>query len=449
MVNGVDINELWQKCLLKIKEKVGDGVFDLWFKPMKVLNIKEKTVTMEVPNRFFKDWIDDYYPNFIPEIIEGILGFGVNVKYKVAEKAEEDIRKMDMKLESRKNRLASRGIFLNPKYTFNSFVVGPSNQFAHAAALRVAENPGSAYNPLFIYGGVGLGKTHILNAIGNAFIDRRHSMIVCYVSSEQFTNEVITSLRHGKMAELKDKYRNVDALLMDDIQFISGKTTTQEEFFHTFNALYEKQKQIVVSSDRPPQDISDITDRLRSRFNMGLIADIQPPEIETKIAILYKKAEIERIHIPEDVAYFIASRVKSNIRDLEGCLIKLGAYSSLSGIPIEMEMAKMILKDFISDEEVPITAELVQKIVCEHLGIKVHEIKARKRTKELANARQIAMYLTKKHTSLSLSEIGRLFGGKDHATVLYACRQVEEKRQRDENFNRLIEGINRKILDRK
>lgn len=443
-----NLKDLWDICLSKIAERVDNGVYDLWFKPMKILHIKEKTATLEVPNRFFKEWIDDYYPNFINEILENVLGYSVDVKYKIAEKEEADVRKLDMRLESRKNRLANRGIFLNPKYTFNTFVVGPSNQFAHAAALRVAENPGEAYNPLFIYGGVGLGKTHILNAIGNAFIDKRPNMVVCYISSEQFTNEVISCLRHGKMAEFKEKYRNVDALLMDDIQFISGKTTTQEEFFHTFNSLYEKQKQIVVSSDRPPQEISDITDRLRSRFHMGLIADIQPPEIETKIAILYKKAEVERIHVPEDVAYFIASRVKSNIRDLEGCLIKLGAYSSLSGIPIEIEMAKRVLKDLINDEDRPITAEAIQKIVADYLGIKIQDIKAKKRTKEIANARQIAMYLIKQHTSLSLSEIGRMFGGKDHATVIYACKQVEEKKEKDENFRRFLDGINKKILEK-
>jgi chromosomal replication initiator protein len=443
-----NLKDLWDICLSKIAEKVDNGVYDLWFKPMKLLHVKEKTVTLEVPNRFFKDWIDDYYPNFINEIFDSVLGYSVDVRYRIAEKEEAEIRKLDMKLESRKSRLANRGIFLNPKYTFSTFVVGPSNQFAHAAALRVAENPGGAYNPLFIYGGVGLGKTHILNAIGNAFIDRRHNMVVCYVSSEQFTNEVISSLRHGKMAEFKEKYRNVDALLMDDIQFISGKTTTQEEFFHTFNSLYEKQKQIVVSSDRPPQEISDITDRLRSRFNMGLIADIQPPEIETKIAILYKKAEIERVHIPEDVAYFIASKVKSNIRDLEGCLIKLGAYSSLSGVPIELEMAKKVLKDLINDDDKPITAEKIQKIVADYLGIKMLDMKAKKRTKEIANARQMAMYLIKQHTSLSLSEIGKLFGGKDHATVIYACKQIEEKRQKDENFRKILESIVKKILEK-
>lgn len=447
-MSASNLKDLWDICLSKIAERVDNGVYDLWFKPMKILHIKEKTATLEVPNRFFKEWIDDYYPNFINEILEGVLGYNVDVKYKIAEKEEADVRKLDMRLESRKNRLANRGIFLNPKYTFNTFVVGPSNQFAHAAALRVAENPGEAYNPLFIYGGVGLGKTHILNAIGNAFIDKRPNMVVCYVSSEQFTNEVISCLRHGKMAEFKEKYRNVDALLMDDIQFISGKTTTQEEFFHTFNSLYEKQKQIVVSSDRPPQEISDITDRLRSRFHMGLIADIQPPEIETKIAILYKKAEVERIHVPEEVAYFIASRVKSNIRDLEGCLIKLGAYSSLSGIPIEIEMAKRVLKDLINDEDRPITAEAIQKIVADYLGIKIQDIKAKKRTKEIANARQIAMYLIKQHTSLSLSEIGRMFGGKDHATVIYACKLVEEKKEKDENFRRFLDGINKKILEK-
>jgi chromosomal replication initiator protein len=247
------------------------------------------------------------------------------------------------------------------------------------------------------------------------------------------------------MGEFKEKYRNVDVLLVDDIQFISGKTTTQEEFFHTFNSLYEKQRQIVVSSDRSPIEISDITDRLRSRFSMGLIADIQPPEIETKIAIIYKKAELERMHITEEVAYFIATKIKSNIREMEGCLIKLGAHSSLTGIPIDIDMARKVLKDLISDDDKPITMESVQKAVCDYFGMRMQDIRTKKRTKEVANARQIAMYLVKQHTQLSLSEIGRGFGGKDHATVIYACKQIEEKRQKDENLNKIIENINKRI----
>jgi chromosomal replication initiator protein len=292
---------------------------------------------------------------------------------------------------------------------------------------------------------VGLGKTHLMTAIGNAVIDKRPDITVIYVSAEQFTNEVVSAIRHEKMGELKDKYRNVDLLLLDDIHFIANKTQTQEEFFHTFNALYERQKQIVISSDRPPKEIGAVTDRLRSRFSMGLIADIQPPELETKIAILQKKAELEKIFIPEEVAYYLASKVKSNIRELEGCLIRLGAQASLTGKPITKDMAKNILQDLIEEDEKPVTTDSVQKIVCEHFALKLADMKAKKRTKEIALPRQIAMYLSKQLTNLSLSDVGKNFGGKDHATVIYACKQVEEKRAKDDAFNRMIESLLRKI----
>lgn len=334
---------------------------------------------------------------------------------------------------------------LNPKYTFDTFVVGPSNQFAHAASFRVAENPGFAYNPLFIYGGVGLGKTHLITAIGNYILDKKPEMNVCYISSEQFTGEFVSAIRHEKMPEFRNKYRTVDVFLVDDIQFIAGKDSTQEEFFHTFNELYSKQKQIVISSDRPPMEISDITDRLRSRFGMGLIADIQPPEIETRLAILYKKADMEGVKLPEDVAYFIASRVKSNVRELEGSLIKLCAYTSLTKVPISMDVAKYVLRDLLPDENKPITIELIQKAVCEAVGLKIQDIKSKKRTKEISNARKLAMYITKKLTNLSLAEIGNAFGGKDHATVIYACKQVEKEKEKDESISRLIDSIIKKV----
>ncbi|MEW6739395.1 MAG: chromosomal replication initiator protein DnaA [Nitrospirota bacterium] len=445
MAAVTNIEKIWDKSLSKIAEKVGDSTFDLWFKPIKLLQLKDKTIALEIPNRFFRDWIEDNYPTIIADAVESILGYPLTVKYKTAEKEDAALRRMDSRLENRRNKLASRGIYLNPRYTFDTFVVGPSNQFAHAAAMRVGENPGYAYNPLFIYGGVGLGKTHIINAIGNAIVDKNPGMIVYYVSAEQFTNEVISSIRHEKMAELKEKYRNVDVLLIDDIQFISGKTTTQEEFFHTFNSLYEKQRQIVISSDRSPMEIADITDRLRSRFSMGLIADIQSPEVETKVAIIYKKADAEKLSINDEVAYFIATKIKSNIRELEGCLIKLGAHASLTGMPIDINMAKNVLKDLISEDDKPITVETIQKAVCEYFGMKAQELKTKKRTKEVANARQIAMYIAKQHTQLSLSEIGRCFGGKDHATVIYACKQIEDRRSRDENLNKSIENINKKL----
>ncbi|MDO9288851.1 MAG: chromosomal replication initiator protein DnaA [Thermodesulfovibrionales bacterium] len=439
------IEEIWEKSLSIIEEKVGSNIFELWFRPIKPLQIKEQQVTLEVPNRFFKEWIEDYYPILVNEVIEKILGHPVTLKYKISEKEAPDIKRMEAKLENRKTRLASRGIYLNPKYTFENFVSGPSNQFAQAAARAVSDSPGKVYNPLFIYGGVGLGKTHLLSAIGNNVIDSKHDYNVLYVSSEQFTNEVVSAIRHGKTEELKKRYRNVDLLLIDDIQFVENKVQTQEELFYTINTLYEKQRQIVISSDRPPKEIKSVTDRLRSRFSMGLIADIQAPEFETRVAIIHKKAAMERINLKEDVVNFIAAKIKTNIRELEGGLIRLGAQAALTGSPIDVEMAKNILKDFIQDDEKPITVEHILKTVCEYFGLKMQDIKARKRTKEVALPRQIAMYLSKQLTGGSLSDIGKNMGGKDHATVIYACKQVEYKKSKDENFNRMIETLLHKI----
>ena len=439
------IEDIWDKSLSIIEEKVGSNIFELWFRPIKPLQIKEQLVTLEVPNRFFKEWIEDYYPILVNEVIEKILGHPVTLKYKISEKEAPDIKRMEAKLENRKTRLASRGIYLNPKYTFENFVSGPSNQFAQAAAKAVSDSPGKVYNPLFIYGGVGLGKTHLISAIGNNVIDSKHDYNVLYVSSEQFTNEVVSAIRHGKTEELKKRYRNVDLLLIDDIQFVENKVQTQEELFYTINTLYEKQRQIVISSDRPPKEIKSVTDRLRSRFSMGLIADIQAPEFETRVAIIHKKAAMERINLKEDVVNFIAAKIKTNIRELEGGLIRLGAQAALTGSPIDVEMAKNILKDFIQDDEKPITVEHILKTVCEYFGLKMQDIKARKRTKEVALPRQIAMYLSKQLTGGSLSDIGKNMGGKDHATVIYACKQVEYKKSKDENFNRMIETLLHKI----
>lgn len=439
------LEEIWNKSLSEIEEKVGNSVLELWFKPVKLSQVKEQQITLDIPNRFFKDWIEDNYPDIMTETVGGILGHPVSVRYRIVEKVDPNLKKMDLRLENRRQKLANRGIYLNPKYTFENFVTGPSNQFAQAAANAVAESPGKTYNPLFLYGGVGLGKTHLISAIGNAVIDKWHEMVVIYVSAEQFTNEVVSAIRHEKMSELKKKYRNVDLLLLDDIHFIANKTQTQEEFFHTFNTLYEKQKQIVISSDRPPREIGAVTDRLRSRFGMGLIADIQPPELETKVAIIQRKAEMERINIPDEVAYYLAAKVKTNIRELEGCLIRLGAQASLTGRPIHKDMAQEILHDLIIEDEKPVTTDQIQKVVCEHFGIKLADMKAKKRTKEIALPRQIAMYLSKKLTSLSLNDIGKNFGGKDHATVIYACKQIEEKRSKDEGFHRMVEHLFRKI----
>jgi chromosomal replication initiator protein len=438
--------EIWNKSLSSIEKRVGDSIFDLWFKPIVLAQLKDQTATIGIPNRFYKEWIEDAYPNIIKDSIEKIVGYPVVLKYKIEEQPQKTQTKKTEKLENKRIKLANKGIYLHPKYTFNNFITGSSNQFAHAAATAVAESPGKIYNPLFIYGGVGLGKTHLMNAIGNKVLERRQDFSVLYVSSEQFTNEVVASLRHDKMAQLKEKYRNLDLLLLDDVQFIANKTATQEEFFYTFNALYEKQKQIVISCDRPPKEIRDVTDRLRSRFTMGLIADIQAPDIETKLAIIDKKAEMMDIrNIPDEVRLFLANKIKSNIRELEGALIRIAAQTSLTGEEITLETSKKILKDIIHDDERPITIDVIQKIVCDFYTIRISDIKAKRRTKDVALPRQVAMYLSKKVTNASLNDIGKFFGGKDHATVIYACKQVEERRNRDETFNRMIENLLQKI----
>jgi chromosomal replication initiator protein len=337
----MNLEEAWTKTVETIGAKVGTQTFDLWFRPLKLLQLQDRQIVLEVPNKFFKEWIDDHYPGIISETMGDLLNRQVHVRFQIFEKKEAPaLKKIETKRESRRALLASRGIFLSPKFTFNTFVIGASNQFAHAAARAIADAPGKAYNPLFIYGGVGLGKTHLMNAIGNKIIDDHDNIKLLYAPAEQFTNEFVYSMRNDKMVEFKTKYRSLDVLIIDDIQFIAGKSGTQEELFHTFNALYDTHKQIVFSSDRPPKDISPITERLRSRFGMGLIADIQIPDVETKMAILGKKSEMEGIQLPEDVSFFLASNLKSNIRDLEACMIRLGAHSSLTGQLITVDMAK-------------------------------------------------------------------------------------------------------------
>jgi chromosomal replication initiator protein len=444
-IGTMSLDEIWNRCLAAIEKKVGTSIFDLWFKPIRLTLLKEQSAVLEIPNRFFKEWIEDYYPSLIGESIEMIIGHPISVKFKIAEKVDTEIKKMDARMEGRKQRLASKGIYLNPRYTFENFIIGPSNQLAQAAAVAVTEAPGKTYNPLFVYGGVGLGKTHLITAIGNSIADRRRDYNIFFVPSEQFTNEVVSAVRHGKTEELKVKYRNLDLLLVDDVHFMENKTATQEELFHTINTLYERQKQIVLSSDRSPREIKNITDRLRSRFGMGLIVDIQPPEFELRIAILQKKADMEKISIPGEVIEFIASKIKSNIRELEGCLIRVGAHASLTGSLIDLPMTKQVLKDFIDDECKPLSADMIQKVVSDFYGIKYQDMKTKRRTKDITLPRQIAMYLCKRLTDLSLGDIGKSFGGKDHATVIYACKQINERRSNDEDFSRVIEGITGKV----
>jgi chromosomal replication initiator protein len=442
----MDTTNTWEKTLKTIEKKVGNQTFELWFKPIRFLNLKNQHLTLEVPNRFFKEWIEDHYHEVITETIENHLKEKVQLDYRILEGQTDNAqKKSETKRESRRVRLAHRGIFLNPKYTFENFVVGGSNQFARAAAMAVAGSPGRAYNPLFIYGGVGLGKTHLMHSIGNIIIDKSRDVKLLYTPAEQFTNEFVYSMRNNKMDSFKNRYRNLDVILIDDIQFIAGKSGTQEELFHTFNALYDSQKQIVFSSDRPPKDISPITERLRSRFGMGLIADIQTPDTETKVAILGKKSDIEGIFLPQEVALFLATRIKSNIRELEACMIRLGAHASLSGTPITVEMARDVLKDLIDEEEKVLSIDSIQKTVCEYYRLKPQDLKAKKRTKDIAFPRQIAMYLSKLLTDSSLNDIGKNFGGKDHSTVIHACKQVEARKKNDEDLSRRLEYLIKKI----
>ena len=347
--------------------------------------------------------------------------------------ANLEIKKATIKIEDLPN--------INPKYTFDTFVSGTSNQFAHAAAMAVSKNPATTYNPLFIYGGVGLGKTHLINAIGNEIYKNNKSTKICYYSSEKFTNELINSLRHAKMNEFRNKFRSIDILLIDDIQFIAGKKSTQEEFFHTFNSLYESHKQIIVTSDKFPKEIPDLEERLRSRFEWGLIADIQAPDTETKQAILKMKADQNNIKIPEDVNFFLANSITNNVRELEGYLIRIGAYSSLTSTPISVEMAKKILKDILIENKREITIEKIQKNVAEHFNIKISELKSSKRLKNIVLPRQISMYICRNMTNLSYPEIGFNFGGKDHSTIIHAVKKIEKLMKEDIQMRVIIERL--------
>jgi chromosomal replication initiator protein len=334
---------------------------------------------------------------------------------------------------------------LNPRYTFDAFVIGSGNQFAHAACQAVAERPSKAYNPLFLYGGVGMGKTHLMQAIGHEISKRQPQAAICYVSSDKFTNDMINSLRYDKMTTFRDKFRNMDVLLIDDIQFIAQKERTQEEFFHTFNALHESMKQIVIASDRPPKDLAEIEDRLRSRFEWGLIADIQPPDLETKVAILQKKAEQEKVTLPTDVALYIASNIRSNVRELEGALIRLIAHSSLIGAEITLPYTQQVLKNFIDSQARKVTIESIQKAVAEQFGLRLVEIKAKNNSRAIVYPRQIAMYLAKHLTEASLPEIGRQFGGKHHTTVLHSVEKIDEVRKTDKDLNRLLNKLTEQL----
>jgi len=445
----VDGVKIWDRALSFIESRMGKDVIETWFNQTCLGEINGSTATIIVPNKFFGEWLGRNYRSLIGEAIhsaQGKEGEGeVNILFVVGEeKNTTTFKPPALAYQPTAQGRPPRRQLPNPKYTFDNFVVGASNQFAHAASLAVAEAPAKAYNPFFIYGGVGLGKTHLLNSIGN-FVMEKTDLRIAYVTTEQFTNEVINSIRYDKMIDLRRRYRNVDMLLIDDIQFLAGKERTQEEFFHTFNTLYEARKQIVLSSDRFPKEMPSMEERLRSRFEWGLIADLQPPDVETRIAILRKKSEDEGIAIGDDVIQLVAENLKSNIRELEGALIRLGAYATLTGKIITVEMAKTILRDLLGSKRKFITLEDVQEVVANRFNLKVSELKSKRRTKTLVYPRQIAMFLSRELTASSFPEIGREFGGKDHTTIIHACRQIEKALTDDTVLRTTIESLKDEI----
>jgi chromosomal replication initiator protein len=444
------MSELWAKTLADIKDQIGAQNFETWIAPIRFVSRNKNDLVLDVPNKFFRDWLTEHYANKLERILSSAAKHDVKISFQVNERlaklttSEKVVRKDDKERDK-----PQRPSNLVAKYTFENFVIGASNQFAHAACVAVANQPGDNYNPLFIYGGVGLGKTHLVNAIGHQAAAHRPGLKVAYLSSESFMNELIASLRRDKMDEFKRKFRNVDILILDDVQFIAGKERTQEEFFHTFNSLYESHKQIVITSDKFPKEIPGIEDRLRNRFEWGLIADIQPPDMETRVAILQKKAEVERVHLPHDVAIFLASNIDSNVRELEGSLTRLGAFGSLTKAAITIDLAKDVLRNTLNGAKREVTVENIQKTICDYFNIKLGDLKAKRRTQNIALPRQVAMYLCRKYTEASFPGIGDKFGGRDHSTVIHASKTIERRIKEDPHMQSTIEKLERNLNVRK
>ncbi|GEO27252.1 chromosomal replication initiator protein DnaA [Alicyclobacillus acidoterrestris] len=441
---------LWSQVLAMMKERLSGPTFETWFEGTKILKYDAANHSLFVytPTPFVKNWIEEHYTTTIQNMIIALTEQEYRIQF-VTDWSEEKQDTLPVRQPSRPELYAqpdteedqSQGTLIS-RYTFETFVIGASNRFAHAACLAVAERPAQGYNPLFIYGGVGLGKTHLMHAIGHYVKTHDPTAKISYLSSEKFTNEFITAIRDSQTEAFRNKYRSIDVLLIDDIQFLAGKESTQEEFFHTFNSLHEAGKQIVISSDRPPREIPTLEDRLRSRFEWGLITDIQPPDLETRIAILQRKARSEGLEIPEEVLSYIANQIDSNIRELEGALIRVVAYSSLVNEDVTPELAKAALKDIISPDRIrTITVSHVQKVIGDHFGLKIEDLKGKKRTRNIAFPRQIAMYLTRELTEMSLPRIGEAFGGRDHTTVLHACERVNEELQKDAELKATLERL--------
>ncbi len=449
----------WLRILDALEKKINRHSYDTWLKPTRYSHSSGGVLFIRVPTAEFRH-VGDKYADLIQEAIDNLGMDFRDVQFVTTtdDNPAEISTRHNGGLNAASSLTAIAGgrpqqsrfdwdgaAQLNPRYTFDAFVIGSGNQFAHAACQAVAERPSKAYNPLFLYGGVGMGKTHLMQAIGHEIKRRQPQAAICYISSEKFTNEMINSLRYDKMTTFRDKFRTVDVLLVDDIQFLAQKERTQEEFFHTFNALHESLKQIVIASDRPPKELAEVEDRLRSRFEWGLIADIQPPDLETKVAILQKKAEQEKVSVPTDVALYIASNIRSNVRELEGALIRLVAHSSLIGAEITLPYAQQVLKNFIDSQARKVTIESIQKAVAEQFGLRLVEIKAKNNSRAIVYPRQIAMYLAKHLTEASLPEIGRQFGGKHHTTVLHSVEKIDESRKNDKDLNRLLNKLTEQL----
>jgi chromosomal replication initiator protein len=437
-------SNIWDHVLARIETKVNRHSFYTWFKPTAFVADHDGTIRVRVPNALFRDWLTKHYAAVIEEALDEVQRAGAPVAFVTEDTAPPLVPEMPAEIEheeeSPENTPDDLGL-LGPRYSFDTFIVGPSNQFAHAACRAVAEAPSRSYNPLFIYGGVGLGKTHLMHAIGHYVATHFKNFKLTYISSERFMNEMVNAIRYDRILDFRERYRSVDVLLVDDVQFLAGKEGTQTEFFHTFNALYDSQKQIVISSDCPPHEIPQLEERLRSRFEWGLIADIQSPDLETKTAILKRKAENEGVPLADNVAIYIAGKIKSNIRELEGSLIRLIAFASLTGREITLPLAQEVLRNVLQNDDRAVTIEIVQKAVSDHYSLKVSELKSKNNSKSVALPRQIAMYLCKALTSASLPEIGRSFGGKHHSTVIHSIRKIEDMRQKNGDFNTLINTL--------
>lgn len=430
--------DVWKKICTILAHELSERSFKTWFEPIFILSVHSETLTLQVPDSYYGKWLEDHYQNLILSAAEEVLGRPVKIVYQVVElpKATPALPSV---APTKEREEAFSG--LNDNYTFDAFVIGPGNRFAHAASVAVSEAPAKQYNPLFVYGPTGLGKTHLLQAIAHEMKRRHPSFKILYISSEKFTNHLITSIQTRSTQQFRAKYRSLDLLLIDDIHFIAEKDSTQEEFFNTFNALYDAHKQIVVTSDRPPRDIPGLEERLVSRFGWGLVTDIQPPDFETRVAILKKKMERETVVVPDDVSYFIASKIKSNIRELEGALIRVIAYCSLTNSRLDVKLAQEILKDSFKEEAKKFTIEGIQRTVAEYFNIKVSDIRAKRRTHSIVRPRQIAMYLVRELTGHSLPEIGEYFGGKDHTTVLHSCNKIAEEKEKDINLRVLLDKL--------